>query len=255
MGAVIFISVILTLVITVFALVASYQKKSRTIAQETGYVSDRDILLHLQSPAGNYSTVSELAAHFGISKRRMKRRLSPLRLQLVIRQYGSGVTPNYTLGEDLPDHPPTHLNASLDLDLLKSLFEKYDYAISMAQIIFETGHSILDLIKFLKPYMASKTVRRVQDMYSDRRYVLAAEHRNSAEAREVVIVSDENLELEVLEFARLHNGKVTIEDLVREKHMARQEAKLKLEDLQRKELLQLALDDLGRPEFILTNSH
>lgn len=253
MEAVIFLSVLLIIIITLFGLVAGYQKKSKSISEETSYISDRDILLHLQSREGNFSTASELATHFGLTKNLLKRRLSALTHRMVIRQYGSGVTPNYTLKQELPEHPATHLNASLDLDLLKSLFEKYDYSISMAQMIVETGHSILDLEKFLKPYMASKTIRRVQDAYSDRKYVLATEHRIPAEETKTVSTTDENLDLEVLEFARLHNGKVTIEDLVKEKYMARQEAKLKLEDLQRKELLELALDEMGRPEFILTN--
>ncbi len=245
------IFIMLAISLTIFAVV--YHKKGKTISRETAYISDRDILLYLNSRSGNFSTPQELATHFGLPKSSMKRRISMLLHRLAIRQYGSGVTPNYTLRGPLPEHPSSHLSAELNLDLLKSLFEKYDYKISSAQIIYETGHSILDITKFLKPYMANKTIRRVQDIYSDRWYILATEYRNPTSTTDAISASEDKLELEVLEFARLHNGKITIEDLVREKHMERNEAKLTLEELQGRELLQLALDDLGRPEFILTS--
>lgn len=247
MAEVIFFAVMLALFIFGISFAIMYSIRSKKNLQETDYISDRDILLYLDSPEGIYSTIQELADHFGISKHSMRLRMGFLSRNYVTKPLSDGLRHSYRIRFPISEKVNLDRLSILDHDSLLDLFAKHENQLTLATLILETGQSVIEIKKFLKIYLANKTIRRIYDAAGDRRYVLASRYRTPA--LPPAVAGEQKLDLKILEFARLNDGTISIENLVEENQIDRGLALKTLAELEEKDLLKLELDPNGSPIY------
>ncbi|MBX2815715.1 MAG: hypothetical protein KTR24_06950 [Saprospiraceae bacterium] len=226
-------------VVVPLVFVALYLTAAKKAVDRTSYISDQEIIMHLHSAAGKFTTYRELADFFGLTKSEMIHRIAALKSRYVVESYSNGISGFHQLRFPLPPGITPGYDQRLTVDRLYELFDKYDNSVTLATIVVETGLSAKAADKVLKQFTKEKLIARVGNMKGDRRYVLLQKYR-----REQKESTDDTLRL-----IDRHGGHITIPELAREQGIDEHEAQETLELLERKDLVKLTLDPEGNPAF------
>lgn len=240
---VLFVALVLPLV-----LIAMYYSQQKKVAIKTSYVSDRDIIKHIDSAEGRFTTSQELAEHFGLTKSEMNSRLNALKAVHVFKSYSNGIRTYHQLRRPLPEDISESYDRYLDENRIYELFDKYDNVLTLPIILVESGAPLKEATQLLKRMTKAKILSRISDFQGDRKYVLAAKYRHAVNSNEVADQSD-LLDLDVLNLVDNHGGSISIDELAEDTGLDQRMAREHLELMTRKELLKMTLDGNGRSAY------
>ena len=244
----IMIAVLLPILVIYFGALMVTKAKNR-IRKSSRVVSDRDLLKHLASSDIEYHSIEFLAKHFGLAKKDMKSRINNLRRYVPLTWHGYYWSSHFSLAGSLPQNFEEGHDDELTIEVLQRISAR-NRELTMQLLVLETGLNIIDLAPAIKYFTKEKALGKITSTITAKTLF----HILNPPYQVPLLDSgpkEDQLELEVIELAKLNSGKITVAQLAHEKHLEPSAAQKQLESLKEKNILDLALDENGEPEFVL----
>ena len=242
-----------------FAIIALVYRNAINTTRETYWISDGGILDLMDQQPDKLLSASQLSMLGDMSKAQARARLTKLSMFGLVKRFSSGVTPYYGLKQPLPDQQEIiRVQSSLGFEDLMRLFEEADFRITLADIVYRTDLSAEVARKELRRFKKNKVIQAVRDPRGKTSYILGPDYRDQPPGIQNVEsqpaeVEDrlELLDLDVIEYAMQHEGKISAAQLKDWKGIEEQEAVDLLEQLREKRFFEVIINDAGQSEYLL----
>lgn len=193
---------IFTIVFVVGIIIWSLKKYNKTTEESRAIISDRDLLLLMNSEPDRIISLENLAKKSGLQKSQASMRLSSLYMSGVLRQMSSGFKSFYELKKAIDSKNLLKLSEKpfISIEDLFTLFEHYKHKMDLQDICVATGLPFKVIKREMKYFQQEGIVHHMHSYATDgttanRFYTLQEEykaHRENAGVRNAEI----NLDLE-----------------------------------------------------------
>lgn len=242
-----------------FAIIALVYRNAINTTRETYWISDGGILDLMDQQPDKLLSASQLSMLGDMSKAQARARLTKLSMFGLVKRFSSGVTPYYGLKQPLPDQQEIiRVHSSLGFEDLMRLFEETDFRITLTDLVYRTDLSAEEARKEIRRFKRDKIIQAVRDPRGKTSYILGPDYRDQSVPVEEVQPDPreaedrlELLDLDVIEYAMQHEGKISPTELKVWKGIEHQEAVDLLEQLREKRFFDVIENDAGYPEYLL----
>ncbi len=242
-----------------FAIIALVYRNALTTTKETYWISDGGILDLIAQQPDKLLSASQLSMLGDMSKAQARARLTKLSMFGLVKRFSSGITPYYGLKEALPDPQeiiPIHSSMSVE-DLMR-LLEESDYRITLRDVVYRTDLSAEEAKKEIRRFKKNKVIQPVRDPRGKTSYILGPDYRDRPPPIEQIQSKPEEVEdrlelldLDVIEYAMHHEGKISPAQLKDWQGIEETEAVDLLEQLRKKRFFEVVVNDVGEREYLL----
>lgn len=170
-------------------------------------ISDKKLLQLIDEERDGLMSIDRAMALTGMSKSQVKKRMSALSMRyLVNTSYGSSFKYYYSLKQPLPQGPFPELSSDpfLTIGDLMTLFEHFDYKLTILDIVCATGLPVNVIGREMKYFIKEKIVDKISGhkpdgsgMVVSQYYILRGEYRDNPE-RYLTVKDTVNLDLSKL---------------------------------------------------------
>ncbi len=232
------------------------------VAERTSWLSDAALLHLLNEQPDKIMSARSLSEKTELTAGQAKTRLNQLHFLGALKQYWSGITPHYSLRQELKGpYIEVAYRDYLEMSKLLELFKMHDFRLNTAQIIYSTGLPAHIVGREMKSYRKQGVVKLLQDQFGKKMYILQDPFRSNIrdyiEEPPALLDSPkrsglELLDLDVIELAMQNQGKVSPELVREKKNLTEEEARLRLDKLVLKDFFHTEDTEAGGKIYILT---
>ena len=236
-------------------------KNGMNVTRETYWVTDGGILQMIDEQPDKLLSAAQLSILGDMTKSQARARLTKLLLFGLLKKYTAVITPYYGHKYPLARNPVyLEIESEMTFDDLMTILRDNDYRITLSDVVFTTNLSVEVARKELKRFKREKIIQSVRDSRGKSYYILGPDYRDDVMSDQRRNTEDdisspgtdlELLDLDVIEYAMKHKGKVSSADLVKWKGIEDAEASDLLEQLREKRFFEVIINDAGNREYQL----